>query len=72
MLDELAKYDASGLNLGKSIKELKRISKQISYSGLVSGRDYDFVRVKWIRSIIDHIEIPELVGHEEQDDNIEA
>lgn len=72
MYQKISRYDPSNLNLGESIKELKRISQEVSYSGLVSGREYDLVRVSWIKSIIDHMEVPELVGHEDKENNIEA
>jgi len=69
---KISEYDPSNLDLGESIKELKRISREVSYSGLVSGREYDLIRVSWIKSIIDHIEVPELVGYEDKKNNIEA
>ena len=77
MLDQLKKiederYDPSGLNLGESISELKRIADEISIVGIITGNSEDVVRYMWIKSIIEHMSIPELVGYEEKDTNIEA
>ncbi len=77
MLDQLKridndKYDPSGLNLAESVSELKRISEEISIVGIITGNSDDVVRYMWIKSIIEHMSIPELVGYEEKDTNIEA
>ena len=77
MLDQLKKieserYDPSGLNLGESISELKRIAEEISTVGIIQGNSEDVVKHMWIKTIIEHMEIPELVGHEEKDNHIEA
>ena len=77
MLDQLTridndKYDPSGLNLAECISELKIISESISVVGIIQGNSEDVVKYMWIKSIIEHMEIPELVGHEAEENNIQA
>jgi len=77
LLDQLKKieserYDPSGLNLGESISELKRIAEEISIVGIIQGNSEDVVKYMWIKTIIEHMEIPELVGHEAEENNIQA
>ena len=77
MLDHLKKidedeYDPSGLNLGESISELKRISDEISIVGIIQGYSEDVVMYMWIKAIIEHMEIPELVGYEEKEHHFKA
>ena len=69
---EAERYDPSGLNLGESISELKRIAEVISIVGIIQGNSEDVVKYMWIKSIIEHMEIPELVGHEAEENNIQA
>ena len=77
MLDQLTriandKYDPSGLNLAECISELKLIVDDISVVGIIQGNSEDVVKYMWIKSIIEHMEIPELVGHEAEENNIQA
>ncbi len=69
---ESERYDPSGLNLGESISELKRIAEEISIVGIIQGNSEDVVKYMWIKTIIEHMEIPELVGHEAEENNIQA
>ena len=82
MLDELdigevgmklnRKYDASGLNLGECIDELKRINEEIATTGIIKGNSRDTLRFLWIRDIIKQMDRPEIVGYEEKEHNIQA
>ena len=69
---ESERYDPSGLNLGEPISELKRIAEEISIVGIIQGNSEDVVKYMWIKTIIEHMEIPELVGHEAEENNIQA
>tara|TARA_R100001530_G_C4213351_1_gene128042 strand:+ start:335 stop:586 length:252 start_codon:yes stop_codon:yes gene_type:complete len=83
MLDELdigeigmrytnRKYDASGLNLGECIDELKRINQEISTTGIIKGNSKDTLRFFWMSDIIKQMDRPEIVGYEEKEHNIQA
>ena len=58
-------------NSGSS-SELKRIADKISVVGIIQGNSEDVVMYMRIKSIIEHMEIPELVGHEEKENYFKA
>ena len=65
-------YDTRGMNLGQCVEELKKIAGEVEYTKLINMESDIILNIWWMKQIIDHMEIPELIGHETQNNNIEA